>query len=278
MMGLAPEEPVTSDQSLLEYFEGARLYGDDWNPDAIKRWFEEEREAYAELGAKDRSTYRYPYRALDERHLFRHLPPGRFPEVLSVGGAYGDELLPLSGRMSRATIVEASERLKGGSVGGTPVQYVAPDPQGGLPFDSESFDLVCCLSTLHHIPNVTAVLREMARVVRGGGVVLLREPTTSMGDWRIPRRGLTKNERGIPLDYFRTAIRGANLRVLKETRCMNALTPRLGAFLRRDAYNSRGLVLFDEFVNRLLDWNKTYHARGLIQRVRPWSVAYVLQK
>jgi SAM-dependent methyltransferase len=198
--------------------------------------------------------------------------------VLSIGGAYGHELLPLLGRINEVTIVEPSDAFVASRLGDTTIRYVKPASSGLMPFADASFDLVCALSVLHHIPNVSVVLGEMHRCLKPGGWALLREPTTSMGDWRRPRRGLTRNERGLPLEWFRRAVMGAGFQVVRETRCMNAVTPRLGKALRRGAYNSEFLVTLDSVLTRLISWNRTYHAVTILQRVRSWAVAYVLRR
>ena len=45
-----------------------------------------------------------------------------------------------------------------------------------LPFEDASFDLVTCQTLLIHVPDPRAVIREMMRVVRPGGLVLASEP------------------------------------------------------------------------------------------------------
>ena len=49
-----------------------------------------------------------------------------------------------------------------------------------LPFKDESFDLVTCQTLLIHVADPTAVIREMRRVVRPGGL-LLRSVISSPG-------------------------------------------------------------------------------------------------
>lgn len=63
-----------------------------------------------------------------------------------------------------------------------------------LDFESEQFDLITCLGALHRIPNVSMVVNELYRCLGKGGYLLLREPVVSMGDWSVPREGLTKRE------------------------------------------------------------------------------------
>ncbi len=50
-----------------------------------------------------------------------------------------------------------------------------------LPYPDGSFDLVTCQTVLIHVADVPAVLREMCRVVRPGGTVLVAEPNNLAG-------------------------------------------------------------------------------------------------
>lgn len=49
-----------------------------------------------------------------------------------------------------------------------------------LPFDDDTFDAVTCLEALEFMPDTQRALREMARVLRPGGVMLL---TNRVGPW-----------------------------------------------------------------------------------------------
>lgn len=51
-----------------------------------------------------------------------------------------------------------------------------------LPFATASFDFCFCQATLHHLDDMRPVVREMLRVVRpGGGVLLASEPFSAVG-------------------------------------------------------------------------------------------------
>ena len=47
-----------------------------------------------------------------------------------------------------------------------------------LPFESESFDVISALQVIEHFPHPEAFLRESARVLRAGGLMLLATPNT----------------------------------------------------------------------------------------------------
>lgn len=263
----------------LSYFDGSRLYGDDFGVDEINDWFSDEREGYAGLGARDRSRYNYAYHALNCAHGYRWLPDKRFSNVLGLGSAYGDEFEPIAGRIQRLTILEPSTAFREPFRHGIPTQYVEPDASGTLPFAEGQFDLINSLGVLHHIPNVTHVVRELHRVLRSGGHTLIREPVVSMGDWRQPRPGLTKRERGIPYPLFLRIVRDAGFRIVRTSLCMFPVLPRIVQALGKpDPYNSTLLVTLDRLVSAAFSWNLRYHAHTPFQKLRPSSVYFVLTK
>lgn len=61
-------------------------------------------------------------------------------------------------------------------------QYRRADADA-LPFEDGAFDLVTCQTVLIHVADAAKVVREMTRVVRPGGVVLLGEPNNAV--WPI---------------------------------------------------------------------------------------------
>lgn len=261
------------------YFDGTRLYGDDFSAAEINDWFRDEREGYAGLGAQDRSRYDYVYHALNHAHGYRWLPKKVFSDVLGLGSAYGDEFEPIAGRIRRLTILEPSTAFRKPFRRSIPTQYVEPDACGTLPFANGRFDLINCLGVLHHIPNVTHVVRELHRCLRPGGHALIREPVVSMGDWRQPRPGLTKRERGIPYPLFLKIVRDAGFDIVRESLCVFPLLPRVVQALGKpDPYNSALLVTLDRLLCMAFAWNLRYHARSPFQKLRPSSAYFVLTK
>lgn len=268
---------MMSDDLLLS-FRGEKLYGDDFSPEEIREWFNDEREAYANLGAKELTSYRYAYHALNTEHGFRHLPDRRFERVLSFGGAYGHELLPLIHRVQDVVISDPSEAFGVSEIRGVPVRYTKPQMDGSIPFPDGEFDLLTCFGVLHHIPNVSAVVAELYRCLAPGGYALVREPIISMGDWRKPRRGLTMRERGIPIAIMRRLLLAVGFRVVRETLCVFPLTYRLRFLLKEPVFNYRWVVWWDRVVSALFAWNLRYHATNLAQKLRPAAAFYVLTK
>jgi len=257
---------------------GDAIYGDDFGSDDINAWFLDEAEGYAGLCARNGDSYSYSYHALNRRLGFRHLPNCRFSNVLGFGSACGDELLPIIERVDQVTIVDASDAFVRQELHGKPVRYIKAKASGDLPLSTEAFDLITCLGVLHHIPNVSHVIRELTRVLTPGGHMLLREPIVSMGDWRRPRQGLTRRERGIPLRLLLDTVIENDLEVLTSNLCAFPITPRIFRGWRTDAYNSTAAVTIDGLLSRLFAWNVNYHPTHPIQRLRPTSVYLVLRK
>lgn len=259
-----------------EYFSGAKLYGDDMSPGELARWFEDEREAFPEL--VNGQHYPYTSHATDMRHGFRFLPPGRFPRVLGIGSAYGDEFEPILSRIDSITVLEPSEVYVQKHIHGVPAEYVKPKVDGSLPFPDDHFDLATCFAALHHVPNVSKVLREVFRCLRPSGYVLIHEPTLSMGDWRKPRPGLTKRERGIPLRIFRQIVSSAGFQTVSETRCCSSLLYRFSDLSKLPVKNLMPLVVLDEILCRFLPRHPPYHPNEIVKKAIATSVFYCLTK
>jgi len=53
------------------------------------------------------------------------------------------------------------------------------DLQTKLPFDDDFFDLVCSFETLEHLPNDKYILKEMVRVLKNSGTLIISLPVNS---------------------------------------------------------------------------------------------------
>lgn len=261
------------------FLSGKSLYGDDFKIDEINKWFADEAEGYADLGAKEKKQYKYGYHQLNHHHGFKYIDKMLFNEVLGIGSAYGDELKPIANNINRITILDPSNAFSDvKEILGTPCKYIKPNSSGNMPFERNQFDLITCFGVMHHIPNVSHVMGECYRCLNHGGVMLIREPILSMGDWRNPRRGLTKRERGIPLEIMDKIVRNAGFKVKHRSLCNFPLIPKLTNKLGISAYNSYVATMADSLLSQLFSWNIKYHRTKLREKFAPASVYYVLEK
>jgi len=110
--------------------------------------------------------------------------------------------------MSRHMLASARERARAAGVSGR-VRFRIADGRR-LPFPDATFDLVVSNSMLHHIPDPAPVMDEMARVLRHGGALFvrdLRRPHPSVIERHIRRHG--RHYRGTMLRLFSDSVRAA---------------------------------------------------------------------
>lgn len=266
-----------------KFLKGEELYGDNFNQVEIENWYIEEKEASEEL-RKTYSSYDKLNRSNDYRNIFygfRFLK-NNIKNVLSIGGAYGDELFPLLKRVSGDVfIIESSQELIDKQKNQNKFKYLLAEKSGKINFEDSSFDVVTCFSTLHHIPNVSFVVREMYRTLRPGGFALISEPVVSMGDWNDPktRKGLTKRERGIPEKIFDKIFSDTGFVVLKKNFCVFSPFHLLfGRILKGQPYNNKFIVLLDYLFSKIFSFNVKYYRRNIIDKISPSCIFYVLKK
>jgi hypothetical protein len=260
------------------YLSGKNLYGDDFNFDEISQWYKEEEEAYAKLVLSQKEKYIYKYHEINKYLGFSSLPKGLiFDKALSYGGAFGDEVLPIISQIKDLIIIEASEQLRAKKIDNLIPIYLKPKVNGVIDIKNDNINIITCFGVLHHIPNVTFIISEFHRILKKDGYLLLKEPIVSMGDWNKDRIGLTKNERGIPKEYFEKLILNSGFIIIKRNYCTNPITRKLGNMLNV-GFNSRFLVIIDKLISLLTQFNYHYHPKNIFQKLQPQAVFYVLKK
>ena len=257
---------------------GNAIYGDDFGHIDISAWYADEVEGYASLDHQDSNSDIYVYQEIDSTYFWPHLR-GSGLDAMGLGSAYGSEFKPIAGSFRALTIVEPSHKFWREEIAGVPASYLEPDPSGRLQLDSGRFDLVTALGVLHHIPNVSLVLGELLRVLKPGGLLAVREPITSMGDWRRLRPGLTARERGLPWQLVVPIALRAGASVVEAR--MIGFAPLVKMATRRPGaapWNSRLFVGVDALLSRLSTPNYTYHRTVLWRRFAPTVGVWVFRK
>ncbi|MCL1937783.1 MAG: methyltransferase domain-containing protein [Candidatus Azobacteroides sp.] len=262
------------------YFEGKSLYGDNFSPEEIEQWYCTEAEAFANMyGMKINNGQLYEFHHLNTLYGYRYLQNQEtFHHALGFGASWGYEFLPIIDKIEKLTIIESSIQTRSLKIGEKLIpEYQSPHKDGQIEFPDHSFDLITCFDALHHIPNVSFVLKELFRVLQPDGYILLREPIHSMGDWRNKRSGLTANERGIPKDYLLKIINQNGMDIVQKHYyyCMTSFFKRTFPKMNADSWP---YLYFDRFLSSLLAFNIHYHPINKMQRISPTSIFYVLRK
>lgn len=162
-------------------------------------------------------------------HVMEHLTKRRVAlatsliphgKVLDVGCGTGRFLSALPASYERVGIDVSKEMLDRAPDSGMELLEAGGE---AIPFDDDSFDLVTTFAVLHHLIDpalVEATLREIARVVRPGGVAIVWDHNPLNPYWRILMAKLPQDqgdEKLVParliVDTLRqTAIRDVSLR------------------------------------------------------------------
>ncbi len=143
-----------------------------------------------------------PYLARTERELLGQVPLRPTERLLEVGCGEGGNLQLIGlGRnkaigldFSRQKVAWASRQIRQAS-------FVCGDATR-LPFRDEYFDVVLCRDVLHHVADKGAVVREIFRVCRSEGRIVVIEPNGKspimwLLGWAIPaERDLIGNSSG----------------------------------------------------------------------------------
>ena len=194
-----------------------------------------------------------------------------------LGGAFGAEFEQVADGIESLTIIEPGKKFWRPKAYGLTIDYRMPNIDGQIDAPDSSFDTVTAFGVLHHIPNVSFVFSELCRVLKPGGKLLLREPIISMGDWRQPRPGLTKNERGIPPAVFERLVDQHRLKKISEARIVFSPLQKLCGLARINFW-SAGVLWLDGLVCKLFDSNHKYHRVTTWDRFSPSTVFLVLEK
>lgn len=258
------------------YLRGEALYGDDFNDDQLREWFESEFNTYSDKLGNSKS-YDYKFYAVDKYYGFKYITEDNL-NVLGIGSANGAELIPILDKIKSLTILENSNKYESILIDNKKINYLRANYRGVIDSPDNYYDLVICFSTLHHIANVSFVISEMARVLKRNKIALIREPIISMGDWNKPRVNLSKNERGIPLKIFRESINKAGFKIISESIWNFRPLVKLLFFYKDSIYNNLFLTIIDQILSYLFRFNIRYYPTNIFHKVAPSAVFLVLKK
>jgi len=147
-------------------------------------------ERYSRLSADPyESCFAYSRHRL-QKVLERLLPErGEGLRLLDVGCGTGHHLARLRQRGIEVTGLDGSEEMIAVARANNPGVTIRQGDVEALPFPSGGFDVVLCIEVLRYLPGLAGCLREMARVLKPGGLCLATAtPVLNLnGYWLINR-------------------------------------------------------------------------------------------
>lgn len=161
---------------------------------------------------------------LEEQQVDRLLAQLSFTNVLDVGTGTGRHALKLARRGASVTALDQSPEMLAVARLAAQREAISIDfhllpLDDGLPFEAGQFDLLICALTLCHVADLAHAFQEFARVLQGGGSLLITDfhPDHTLYGWRtafrragmlyhLPTMGHTRN------DYLET-IQACGLRI-----------------------------------------------------------------
>lgn len=121
------------------------------------------------------------------KQAIKYLPKRNNLEILDVGCGTGDLAISLaaSSRVARVVGLDISEGMisvamqKARAIKNNvaKLSFVIGESEN-LPASDNAFDVIFCLNSFHHHPSPSKTLKEMARVLRSAGIVVVLDPFT----------------------------------------------------------------------------------------------------
>lgn len=263
--------------------DGDVLFGDDFNNDQLTLWFKQEQEAFYEgdAGNSDVDPWYSYMRYVNERLGFQAIDRA-INEMLVLGPGSGVEVekIAISSPDCKMNFLEASDNFQ--VILQSKFRHsviIKPEYTGEIGLADNTQDLVCAYSVLHHIPNISKVLNEASRVTKVGGYLFIREPCSSMGDWRYPRSA-TPNERGISRKVMVEIATHAGFEL--DMPPVSALFEPINTLLKRTIgfklIPHFLLYMVDRSVSWIVSWNDYYWRDTWFKKIGPSAYYYRFKK
>ena len=162
--------------------------------------------------------------------VLRLLGRGNSKRILDLGAGNGIASFALA---KNAWLVTALEPDKSVEVGAAAICSIRDDTrlpievvrsgETELPFEDEYFDAIHARQVLHHVPDLVLTARELARVLRPGGICLTTRDHVADDEQQLnafrathPLHFLYGGEHAYPLEDYLNAFAKAGLRVLQQ--------------------------------------------------------------
>jgi len=224
----------------------ARLAGDVLSRDA--RWQRDHYDALAPVYlANLGEPHTRAYAESLDRALLDALGPGPLGDVVELCCGQADALALVRERARTLVGVDVSLAMLEAAAARIPEATFAQGDATRLPLANAAFDCVLLSGGVHHVGDRRGLFREVARLLRPGGVVVFREPLDEFWLWRALRAAIYR---------LSPALDAATERPL---RLAETLPPLREAGLALELWRPCALVGFCLFMNSdVMVWNRLF--------------------
>lgn len=262
--------------------EEFNLIGNDYNLEEIKNWYDEEEKYHNQFtsGRNSADDYWIIYEVFNRKYAIdKFTKLTSESNVLSFGCAEGSDTAKLLKDYNFNLYgIEASDELIKAFENYFPKAKVRKaEIDGTINYPDNFFDYIFCFGVLHHIPNVSKILSEFKRVLKPGGVMILREPVCWMYSGENRPKDLSPNERGIPVSFFKNEFEKLDFDVIE---IQKSFYKPLMSLLRRVNILSQfpNAVYFLDRIMCKLPSTDSYYVKNFIDRFSPSSAYYIVKK
>jgi len=249
-----------------------------WGIEDVAHWEAEYADSDEQVASRERIRSSRPDAGLRtrprEQHIFRHIRPHvRGKVVLDVGCGNGQTVQALChpnevGYTYVGVDLSLSALLVNQrTLPGVFVQASAT----ALPFQSQTFDAILMLGTLHHLHDQCPTLRRIVALLKPGGLIGLHEVTYRRGNHHVV--GSKHNEQ-VSLDAMLKTLReSCEIVSLKEEHSvfLHLVAGILGERARTSPGLTRGLLALDTIAAQLRYVHRALGPRGVLVLARKSS-------
>lgn len=271
---------------------GFELYGDGFNEIQLQEWFEIESEGFSRLEMKSNSSKLDPWygynRYINEKHVWniinRHFSTKKKLTVLVLGPGPGDELVRFAQAWKdlKLRLIEPSEIFREALSQKFPTAIIENGNHIKIVDTGDRYDAIIGLQVLHHIANVSSIIKQLSCLLNQDGLLILREPCSSMGMWHDRHKNFnlaTPNERGISKFVINKALTESKLRPYKSCYplaiCLDPINKILKKFNLYRFVPLNLIYLLDIVLSKLVSINDQYWRDKWWKMIGPSAYHYV---
>ncbi len=150
------------------------------------KWYKEEKDPIALLRAESRTRTAWVKAKLSEAHI------NQSASILDIGcggGFLANELAKDGYNITGLDLFQESLNVAASKDDTKNVKYVQGDAYH-LPFEDESYDVVCMMDFLEHVEDVNAIIKEATRVLKPNGLCFFHTFNRNFLSWLFVIKGV----------------------------------------------------------------------------------------